>query len=106
MTDNVESFTFEEKVYAVAWSLSHNNREESRRLFQQKYCKEPPTANHIKFWSLKLLETGTLVQRRSSSGRPSTASSEENKEKTVLLKFRIEATRTSLSITQQISLIQ
>ena len=83
MTDNVESFTMEEKVYAVAWSLSHNNREESRPLFQQKYCKEPPSANHIKFWSVKILETGSLVQSRSSSGRPSTASSEENKENVV-----------------------
>ena len=66
------------RVYAVAWSLSHNNRKESRRLFQQKYCKEPQSANHIKFWRLKLLETGSLVQRRSS-----TALSEENKENVV-----------------------
>lgn len=85
MTESVEvePFTIEEKVYAVAWSLSHNNREESRRMFQQKYGKEPPSANHIKFWSKKLLETGSLVQRRSSSGRPCTASSEENKENIV-----------------------
>ena len=69
MAERTEPFTIEEKVYAVTWALSQNNREESRCLFQQKYDKEPPPANHIKFWSKKLLETGSFVPRRSSSHR-------------------------------------
>ena len=75
-----EKFSIEEKVYAVSWALSNDNREISRRLFRDKYQKEPPSANHIKFWSLKLLETGSLVKDRPRSGRPSTASSDDNKE--------------------------
>ena len=35
-------FTVEEKVMACAWALAYKNNEESRRIFQAEYGKEPP----------------------------------------------------------------
>ena len=70
----MSDFTIEEKVFATSWAIVHNNNEESRRLFLERFKKEAPSRQLISYWKSKLLETGTLVQDRPRSGRPVTAS--------------------------------
>ena len=77
---DMEDYSIEQKMYLVSWAIAYNNREESRRLFRQKYQKEPPASCVIRYWSLKFLETGNLMSDRQRSGRPRSASSEDNKE--------------------------
>lgn len=76
-------YTIQEKVHLVSYSIAHENTEEARRLFTEKFNKAAPVRSLIKYWQLKLLETGSLVKDRPRSGRPLEAATQENKENVV-----------------------
>lgn len=73
-------FTIEEKVVVTSWAIVHENVEESRRLFVDRFGKEAPSRQVISYWKCKLLETGSLVKDRPRSGRPVTASGDDSKQ--------------------------
>lgn len=72
-------YTNEEKAYLVSWCIAHENAEESRRLFYEKFNKEAPNRNTIHYWKTKLIQTGSFADRP-KSGRPSAQTVGENKE--------------------------
>ena len=53
-------FIVEEHVMACAWALAYKNNEESRRVFQAEYGKEPPSRKIIAHWKSKLVEAESL----------------------------------------------
>lgn len=75
-------FSTIEKVYCTSWAISFNC-EESARQFREKFNKEPPSSRTILYWKNKLLETGSLSHDRPRSGRPITASGDENRQKVI-----------------------
>lgn len=77
-------YSVEEKVFAAAWAIAFNC-EESARLFTDKFDKKAPSPRTILYWKKKLVETGSLACDRPRSGRPVTASGDEQKVKVIAL---------------------
>lgn len=74
------SFTLEEKVKCVSWSIAFENRHEAMRIFKKTFNKDPPSRQNIAYWETKLFETGSLVHDRQRSGRPVSASGDDQRE--------------------------
>ena len=75
-----QMYSIEEQVNCCAWAIAFENLAESQRRFTEKYNRAAPSRSQINFWKLKLIETGSLVKDRPRSGRPLTATGEENKQ--------------------------
>ena len=75
-----QMYSIEEQVNCCAWAITFENLAESQRRFTEKYNRAAPSRSQINFWKLKLIETGSLVKNRPRSGRPLTATGEENKQ--------------------------
>lgn len=73
-------YSIAEKVTLAAYAITLENIEECRRLFNERFNKEAPSRSTIKYWKLKILETGSLKADRPKSGRPRTVQTDDNKE--------------------------
>ena len=69
-----------ERVYLLSCAVAYDNCEEARRLFYEKYHKEAPPIRTVRYWKQRFIETGKVASDRSRSGRPKSATSEENRE--------------------------
>ena len=74
-----------EKVTITAWLIAYPNVsvEANRRRFRDEFNKEAPPRQTLVDWKNKLLTTGSLVHHKPRSGRPTTASGDENTQKVV-----------------------
>jgi len=97
-------YTINEKVIITSWSISFDCLEECRRKFATKFNKAPPPRTSILRWKEKLLATGSLDDRP-RSGRPVTASGDDNK-KLVLAACRNDPTTSSRRLSDELQLSQ
>lgn len=77
------NYSLEEKVFLASWAIVFNC-ERSVREFADKYEKVPPSARTVLYWKNKLMKTGSLAKDRARSGRPITASGDDNKQLVVV----------------------
>lgn len=75
-----EDLIIEERVYLLSCAVAFDNCEEARRLYFEKYHKEAPSVRTVRYWKQRFIETGKVASDRPRSGRPKTATTEENKE--------------------------
>ena len=75
-----EELSIEERVYLLSCAVAHDNCAEARRLFYDKYNKEAPNISTVRFWKTRFVESGSVTHHRQRTGRPKSATSDENKE--------------------------
>lgn len=73
----------EERVYLLSCAVAHGSCGEARRLFLEKFNKEAPNISTVRYWKTRFLETGSVISDRPRTGRPKSATSDENKENVV-----------------------
>lgn len=76
-------YSISEKVYVTAWNISGMTMNDSIDEFETEFQKHAPPKSTLHDWKKKLFETGNLSSDRPRSGRPRTATSNENKENVV-----------------------
>ena len=67
----------ERKAKVVAWAVTYNNVREARRRYLQEFGEEAPCEPTIRRWVARFLEFGDINKRQPGSGRPVTASGDD-----------------------------
>lgn len=66
-----------EKAHIVSWLISYKSVATVCEMFEQKFNKPAPSHSSMYYWKKKFLETGSIIDDRPRSGRPVTATGDE-----------------------------
>ena len=100
-------YSIVEKITITAYLIANSDSsvESSRRRFTDEFNKEAPPRQTLVDWKNKLLTTGSLVKDKPRSGRPVTASGDENCER-VLEAVTADATTSIRRLSDELDISQ